>query len=163
MATPLCPGKSHGQRKLAGYSPWGRTESDTAEVTQHAGILFPVLLFNLNLKTVCLDKHHFVSSCCNDNKVGLVRGRVAPDIQWVVCAQWSSLSHLAGNSSIMVCDHPPFGYITIFLQVLYFFGYPFSLLLLTQKIPLCELWKGGLSQKTPFPGSGPGGWTSVTM
>ena len=27
------PGKSHGQRNLAGYSPHGRTESDTTEVT----------------------------------------------------------------------------------------------------------------------------------
>ena len=26
-------GKSHGQRSLAGYSPWGRTELDTTEVT----------------------------------------------------------------------------------------------------------------------------------
>ena len=28
-------GKSHGQRSLAGYSPWGHKESDTTEVTQH--------------------------------------------------------------------------------------------------------------------------------
>ena len=27
------PGQSHGQRSLAGYSPQGRTESDTTEVT----------------------------------------------------------------------------------------------------------------------------------
>ena len=26
-----CPGESHGQRSLAGYSPWGRKESDTTE------------------------------------------------------------------------------------------------------------------------------------
>ena len=30
------PGESHGQRSLAGYSPWGRKESDMAEVTEHA-------------------------------------------------------------------------------------------------------------------------------
>ena len=32
--TPLqyyCLGKSHGQRSLVGYSPWGRKESDTTE------------------------------------------------------------------------------------------------------------------------------------
>ena len=30
--TPVfSPGKSHGQRSLAGYSPWGRRESDTTE------------------------------------------------------------------------------------------------------------------------------------
>ena len=30
--TPVfLPGNSHGQRSLAGYSPWGRKESDTTE------------------------------------------------------------------------------------------------------------------------------------
>ena len=34
--TPVfLPGESHGQRGLAGYSPRGRKESDTTEVTQH--------------------------------------------------------------------------------------------------------------------------------
>ena len=28
------PGESHGQRRLAGYSPWGCKELDTTEVTQ---------------------------------------------------------------------------------------------------------------------------------
>ena len=27
----LLPGKSHGQRSLVGYSPWGRKESDMTE------------------------------------------------------------------------------------------------------------------------------------
>ena len=27
----ILPGKSHGQRSLAGYSPWGRRELDTTE------------------------------------------------------------------------------------------------------------------------------------
>ena len=32
--TPVfLPGESHGQRSLAGYSPWGHKESDTTEVT----------------------------------------------------------------------------------------------------------------------------------
>ena len=29
------PGKSHGQRSLAGYSPWGRKKSDTTEKLTH--------------------------------------------------------------------------------------------------------------------------------
>ena len=28
---PLLPGKSHGQRSLAGYSPWGCKELETSE------------------------------------------------------------------------------------------------------------------------------------
>ena len=32
--TPIfLPGESHGQRSLAGYSPWGHNESDTTEQT----------------------------------------------------------------------------------------------------------------------------------
>ena len=32
QATPvLLPGKSHGQRSLVGYCPWGREESDTTQ------------------------------------------------------------------------------------------------------------------------------------
>ena len=30
------PGEPHGQRSLAGYSPWGCTESGTAEATKHS-------------------------------------------------------------------------------------------------------------------------------
>ena len=34
--TPVfLPGESHGQRNMVGYSPWGRKESDTTEVTEH--------------------------------------------------------------------------------------------------------------------------------
>ena len=29
------PGEFHGQRSLAGYSPWGCKESDATEVTEH--------------------------------------------------------------------------------------------------------------------------------
>ena len=32
------PREFHGQRDLAGYSPWGRSESDTTEETYHEGI-----------------------------------------------------------------------------------------------------------------------------
>ena len=35
--TPVfLPGESHGQRSLAGYSPWGQKELDITEVTWHA-------------------------------------------------------------------------------------------------------------------------------
>ena len=35
--TPVfLPGESHGQRSLAGYSPWGLRESDMTEVIYHA-------------------------------------------------------------------------------------------------------------------------------
>ena len=40
--TPIfLSGDSHGQRSLAGYSPWGRKESDTTEATERARTLPP--------------------------------------------------------------------------------------------------------------------------
>ena len=30
----ILPGESHGQRNLAGYSPWGLKESDRTEATE---------------------------------------------------------------------------------------------------------------------------------
>ena len=30
------PGESQGQRRLAGYSPWGHKESDKTEVSEHS-------------------------------------------------------------------------------------------------------------------------------
>ena len=40
MATSpvFLPGESHGQRSLAGYSPWGHRELDGTEVTEHTGV-----------------------------------------------------------------------------------------------------------------------------
>ena len=47
QSTPVfLPGKSHGQRSLAGHCPWCRKQSDTTEVTEntrrgmHLGVLF---------------------------------------------------------------------------------------------------------------------------
>ena len=37
MATQSLPGEFHGQRSLAGYSPWGHKVSDTTEqLTSHS-------------------------------------------------------------------------------------------------------------------------------
>ena len=39
LPTPVfLPGESHGQKSLAGYSPWNRKEQDTTEMTQHSWI-----------------------------------------------------------------------------------------------------------------------------
>ena len=38
--TPVfLPGEVHGQGSLAGYSPWGRRESDTTEPLTHAELI----------------------------------------------------------------------------------------------------------------------------
>ena len=46
----LLPGKSHGQRILVGYSPWGRKELDTTErLHSHFHFLSPPKVFSLYL------------------------------------------------------------------------------------------------------------------
>ena len=42
-STPIfLPGKSHGQRSLAGYCPWGRRESDTTDNNKRHVVLLTV-------------------------------------------------------------------------------------------------------------------------
>ena len=48
----LLPGKSHGQRSLAGYSPWGGKESATTEATVHAHKLRDIYWDALKIKVL---------------------------------------------------------------------------------------------------------------
>ena len=41
LPTPVfLPGESHGQKSLAGYSPWGCKESDMTKAAQHAHVIY---------------------------------------------------------------------------------------------------------------------------
>ena len=40
--TPVfLPGESQGQRRLAGYSPWGRKESEVTQPLSNQGVILP--------------------------------------------------------------------------------------------------------------------------
>ena len=57
--TPVfLPGKSHGQRSLAGYSPWGckRVRHDLATKQQHSGLLHRFFKKSSEAKTTWLRK-----------------------------------------------------------------------------------------------------------
>ena len=82
--TPVfLPGESHGQRILAGYSPWSRTELDT---TEHARpCITPVTschklsgLNNINLFSYCAGGHTSKISFTEPNLVfsGASEGRI---------------------------------------------------------------------------------------
>ena len=48
--TPVfLPGKSHGQRSLAGYSPWGHKES---EMTEQLILSYPLLILSIKKSSV---------------------------------------------------------------------------------------------------------------
>ena len=52
----LLPGKSHGQRSLVGYSPWGREESDSTEQLHFHFSISPIGEGNGNpLQCSCLE------------------------------------------------------------------------------------------------------------
>ena len=42
------PRESHGQRSLAGYSPWGCKESDMTEATEHTHTTIRNVIFQLS-------------------------------------------------------------------------------------------------------------------
>ena len=65
--TPVfLPGKSRGQRSLAGYSPWGRKEQDTTEKTQRGCTIYSwftmLCSFLLNCKMIQLHIYSFLYS-----------------------------------------------------------------------------------------------------
>ena len=49
----LLPGKSHGQRSLAGCSPWGRRESDMSEPLTHTVTTLGLLSCVYKTETIC--------------------------------------------------------------------------------------------------------------
>ena len=46
IATHSTHGKSHGQRNLVGYSPWGHKESDTTERLTHKDMEITLVSIN---------------------------------------------------------------------------------------------------------------------
>ena len=78
QSTPvLLPGKSHEQRSLVGYSPWGRKESDTTEQLHvHVSGEKSFLIWNQNFL-------HFVETSSEHDKNSLINFCVI-----VVYTQW---------------------------------------------------------------------------
>ena len=69
----LLPGKSHGQRNLVGYSPWGHIESDTAErLSMHAYIC--PLFFGFPSHSGFPGGSAGKVSACNAGDLGLIPG-----------------------------------------------------------------------------------------
>ena len=60
------PGKSHGQRSLVGYSPWGCKELDTTEYTHIFHLLSHLIQKNFAM-------YQTFYPCCSDKKTDLER------------------------------------------------------------------------------------------
>ena len=63
MYTVLYMGKSHGQRNLVGYSPWGRKEPDTTERLQ---FLFTTIYKTDNQQGPTTEHKELYSIFCNN-------------------------------------------------------------------------------------------------
>ena len=78
LPTPVfLPGVSHGQRGLAGYSPWGHKESDTTEQLTLSPSLFHVP-DRQPYWLVLLGSHYIYTPC----HVTLL---FSPTMEWAVC------------------------------------------------------------------------------
>ena len=90
QSTPiLLPGKSHGQRSLVGYSPWGREELDTTEqlhsfkitangessheIKRHLLLGRKVMT---NLEHIKNQRHYFANKCRSCQGYGFSCGHV---------------------------------------------------------------------------------------
>ena len=96
--TPVfLPGESHGQRILAGYSPWGRTESDITEATYNTCTRIPHNSGLILLKLVEMGNKK--SSFCQVTRDLGLFGLIAFPFLW-----WGSCPHeLKQNSND--CNH----------------------------------------------------------
>ena len=73
------PGKSHGERNLVGYSPWGRKMSDTTERlhftlwTKYSRYVLSVQNFNLPKHRYCYK--HFIDEEIEAQKIQVIQAR----------------------------------------------------------------------------------------
>ena len=70
----LLPGKSHGQRSVVGYSPWGHKESDTTEQLHYQPLVNSSQICWFCLSCTVEVKVENVKHCwgCNDLREGLL-------------------------------------------------------------------------------------------
>ena len=87
FSTPvLLPGKSHGQRSLVGWSPWGREESDTTEP----------LHFHFSLSCIGEGNDNPLQHSCLENPRD---GRAWWAALYGVAQSWTRLKRLSSSSS----------------------------------------------------------------
>ena len=85
LPTPVfLPGKSHGQRSLAGYSPWGCKEWDTTE-----WLNLPLFHFTRRKRGGCraattINVHSGLSACSRRSKQAAI-----PSCPWVCRESWT--------------------------------------------------------------------------
>ena len=100
------PGESHGQRILAGYSPWGHKESDA---TEQAGTPFCTVLFER--ATVFQPSEWEVMLELSSKSFGTVSGKFVPSFISPYVFTPSSSECLAPNGRHLIhiigpCEHP---------------------------------------------------------
>ena len=109
MPTPVFfLGKSHGQRSLAGYSPWGCKVSDEIKCTYghrhtHTHTHIHTFLVNTRIKSVCviytqLCSHSLNSSICSESEVS-----------WQHCSEQNQQSSpgVGPSLDVLSCDRLP--------------------------------------------------------
>ena len=92
-----CLQNPHGQTILAGYSPWGHTESDTTEVTSHARTHDISPLHYASLKDDIFLHNPQTSNMIAMNVNFLVSSNIYPHSTFPICLSISILEFLRSN------------------------------------------------------------------
>ena len=80
-SSTILPGKSHGQRSLVSYSPWGRKESNTTERLHLLTIYYIVLICSLT------DGH--LSLCCYEHGCKNIFWGPCFQFFWIYTHKWN--------------------------------------------------------------------------
>ena len=92
------PGKLHGQRSLAGCSPWGRKESDT---TEQLNTCICMYVFSFEMCIFLFPSHHLMTSELSYERTSLL-------ILWVNGLPFSTLNsgwwHVRDQSCLTLCN-----------------------------------------------------------
>ena len=82
----LCLENPHGQRRLAGYSPWGHKESDVTEwlSTQH---IHYEMIISINLITICSHVRFYINNTMTKNTYSLCYKLYPRFIYLLLCIQ----------------------------------------------------------------------------
>ena len=96
--TPVfLPGKFHGQRSVAGYSPWGRKESDTTERTHNWEFIEHLISAPLPAMLLLLSHFSRVLTLCDPMDCRLPGSSVHGVLQARVL-EWAAMPSSRGSS-----------------------------------------------------------------
>ena len=84
------PGKSHGQRRLASYRPWGHKESDTTEANEQMAVVY----FQLLTTSHITDDSSYMPHAVSQQPLSVLSSNCDHSTASPVLLSWAKSGHL---------------------------------------------------------------------